>query len=132
MDNLNFTCYYANTRNLGPVGIIPIGISLYMPNWWTAATYQPIAPTKTILAMKDPEQYSSAFMEYLNRLDPTDVVKALGGIAGPHPWAICCYEMPGAFCHRHLVAKWLMENSRQPVQITEFNKQIHTLNHIHA
>ena len=32
--------------------------------------------------------------------------------------ALCCYEKPGDFCHRHLVAKWM--NEKLGVQIEEF------------
>jgi hypothetical protein len=48
------------------------------------------------------EQYQK---EVLDRLDPKQVYEDLGENA-----IILCYEKPGSFCHRHLVARWLEKN----------------------
>ena len=49
--------------------------------------------------------------EVLAPLKPEDVIRELSELAGvePHKIILLCYEKPGDFCHRHLVADWLEE-----------------------
>ena len=47
------------------------------------------------------EQYNA---EVLDQLDPKEVLRDLGEDA-----VILCWEKPGQFCHRRLVAQWLNE-----------------------
>ena len=49
--------------------------------------------------------YDEFYDKILNELDPYQVFKELGENS-----VLLCYEKPGQFCHRHLVAKWLMDN----------------------
>jgi len=42
--------------------------------------------------------------ETLNKLDPTKVFEELG-----FDVVLLCWEAPGKFCHRRLVAEWLEE-----------------------
>ena len=39
-------------------------------------------------------------------------------LSGGKDVALCCYEKPGDFCHRHILAKWITENTG--IEITEF------------
>ena len=50
-------------------------------------------------------QYEQSYYEdVLSRLDPKSVAKNLDGKV------LLCYEKSGRFCHRHIVAKWLINN----------------------
>lgn len=54
----------------------------------------------------DEKFYTAQFQaEVLDKLDPKSVLEDLGEDA-----VLLCYEKPGKFCHRRLVAKWLEEN----------------------
>lgn len=44
------------------------------------------------------------YTEVLDKLDAATVYKELGDDA-----ILVCYEPPGEFCHRHLVAKWFKD-----------------------
>jgi len=50
-------------------------------------------------------QYTIKYMDLLFMLDPKRVIKDLGDDA-----ILLCYEKPGKFCHRKLVAMWLESN----------------------
>ena len=53
----------------------------------------------------DEEFYTQQYQaEVLDQLDPKEVLRDLGEDA-----VLLCYEKPGQFCHRRLVAKWLEE-----------------------
>jgi len=45
------------------------------------------------------------YAEVLDKLDPKEVYEELGEDA-----ILLCWEEPGEFCHRHLVAEWLMKH----------------------
>lgn len=66
----------------------------------------------------DNEYYIEHFnKEVLKPLNPSDIIKELMLMAhnyknlncAPHI-ILLCYEKPTDFCHRHLVAQWLIEN----------------------
>ena len=64
----------------------------------------------------DNEQYIKCFKEQvLNTLKADEVVFELIDTVyylngTDMDIALVCYEKPGDFCHRHLVAEWLREN----------------------
>ena len=66
--------------------------------------YPALAPTRQMLKMGEAE-YRAAYQEILDRLDPRKVYQELGEDA-----VLLCWEKPGEFCHRRLVAEWLEEH----------------------
>lgn len=44
------------------------------------------------------------YKDILSKLDPLDVYLEL------QDKVLLCYEVPGDFCHRHLVAEWIYDN----------------------
>ena len=129
-----YTSYYSNFPEI-PVDYLCIGISRYIPQEFQTTTiknflYTPnsiLAPTKqTLLDHKagkiDDNEYARQYFTSLG-----DGIKKLGFsspneyfskmIAGFDAWndegfkaiVFLCYEKPGQFCHRHLLAA-LMKN----------------------
>lgn len=101
------TSYYAKS------GKHPNAVSIAgrAPAWYTGRQYKKLAPTLEIFKKYkndgDTEYYTEHFYnDVLCKLDPEKVLKELG------PFSILlCYEKPGEFCHRHLVAQWLTEKT---------------------
>ena len=118
------TTYFANLRRL-PKDIVPISICAKAPAAYTGIQYKKLAP-KYGFFMKwkqdhDNSYYIRCFNEQvLSGLDPVKVVKELTGLAGSDNIALVCYEKPGDFCHRHLVAEWLNRNGHD---VKEFQKE---------
>ena len=54
----------------------------------------------------------------LSKLDPRKVVEELGDGA-----VMLCYEKPGDFCHRHLIADWIAKGTGITVEEVDFSKQ---------
>ena len=48
--------------------------------------------------------------EVLSKLNADVVVNELLSLSEEKPFALICYERPGEFCHRHLVAEWFCKN----------------------
>ena len=112
-----YTTYFANLRNL-PKNIHPISICGKAPEWYDGKQYKKLAPKYDFFMEwkknHDNDYYIKCFKEQvLDKLNVDDVIYDLVGILDVNEGvdiALVCYEKPSDFCHRHLVAKWLLEN----------------------
>ena len=110
------TGYFAGIQKYRNIGR-SVNIALKPPSGWSGANYPPLYPSPALLrefkagALSE-EQYTERYMEQLSKLDPVEVYKELRDDA-----ILVCYERPGSFCHRHIVAKWL--NDSLGIQVTE-------------
>jgi len=94
------------TSNFSRAGRDPsikcVSIALYAPRGYPKVRrYPALAPTRQMLKMGEAE-YRAAYQEILDRLDPRKVYEDLGENS-----ILICWEAPGKFCHRRLVAEWL-------------------------
>lgn len=119
-----YTSYFANLKNLEKEDVFPIGICCYPPKWFDGPNLAAIAPTPDIL-----EKCKSSHAEYEKRYraevlsifkDISILINRISYISGGKDVALCCYEKPSDFCHRHIVAKWLEEQAG--IEVKEFEK----------
>lgn len=62
------------------------------------------------------DEYCRRYAAQLAGLDPARVWQSLHEIiGGPEPMLLC-WEQPGQFCHRRLVADWFLENLGKDVR----------------
>lgn len=121
-----YTSYFAKLSKL-PANITPIAICGKSPEWYKGIQYKKLAPKWSFFSIwketHDNEYYIKHFNEeVLNPLNANDVVNELYSLAGKNQDAdivLICYEKPGDFCHRHLVADWLTSNG-YPVEEYKF------------
>jgi len=72
--------------------------------------YSKLAPGKWFNSVSE-EEYRILFAdEILSRLDPQATWDALHALAAPFEPVLLCWEKPGEFCHRRLVATWFEEH----------------------
>ena len=106
-----YTSYFANSRALGKEGIMQISIARYSPKWFYGPRYLTVAPTSYMLCGScSHEEYLRRYDEILKKLNPQEVMAAIKNISQGKDVALCCYEKPGEFCHRHLLSEWLRNN----------------------
>ena len=119
-----YTSYFANLKNLEKDDIVPIGICCYPPKWFKGPNLRVIAPSPDIL-----EKCKSSHAEYEKRYrtevlsllkDANILLERISFISGGKDAALCCYEKPSDFCHRHILAKWLEEHTG--IKVEEFEK----------
>ena len=84
-----------------------VSIAGKCPDFYKGREYKELAPKywffKKYKKDGDKEFYTKKYYEeVLNKLDPKKVYEELGKDA-----VILCWEAPGKFCHRHIVAEWL-------------------------
>lgn len=107
-----YTSYFGFIRALKAFKVVPISIAVGTPRWFGGARYPALAPTWHMV--KDNigrERYIEEYNEILSKLDPCSVLLDLDNLAKGNDFALLCWEKPDDFCHRHLVAEWLMENT---------------------
>lgn len=124
-----YTSYFAQIRNF-PDNVIPISICGKAPAGYKGLQYKKVAP-KYGFFMEWKKNHDNDFYiehyekEVLATLNPRGVVdelydklsddlKAIIKAEGTYKArsqkvhiALICYEKPGDFCHRHLLADWL-------------------------
>jgi len=117
-----YTTYFAQLRNL-PENIVPVSICGKAPDWYKGLQYKKFAPKYGFFMEwkrnHDNDYYIKCFNEQvLGDLNAVDVVLDLSRMIysfniGESDIALVCYEKPGDFCHRHLVAQWFCANGFQ-------------------
>lgn len=110
-DNVNYmitTSYFTKTKLIAN----PISISSKTPYWFTGKHFQLLAPPYSLVIdfknnQISEEEYVQLYLEkVLNPLDPTDIYTQIIATFGENA-TLMCYEKPGQFCHRRIVASWI-------------------------
>jgi len=118
-----YTSYFANGKKLHEAGIMMIGIALFPPKWFYGVSLQQVAPTYSILHEDTEERYVERFKnEVLAKVDPKEFIENVKTFSKGKDVALCCFEKPGDFCHRHLVADWL--NEKLGLGVEEFGVKV--------
>jgi hypothetical protein len=90
--------------------------------WFNGRRYPQMAPsrdllTKYLAGVINETKYAIEYhRDVLGKLDPSQVAYELGSDA-----VLLCWEPPGRFCHRRLVAAWLEE--ALGIEVPEFAKE---------
>lgn len=126
---LLYTSYFAQLRNL-PENVIPISICGKAPEWYKGLQYKKVAPKYGFFMEWKKNHDNDYYIEHYNRevlsqLNARGVVDELYDLLPDElkniikeegvykirsqevHIALICYEKPGDFCHRHLLAEWL-------------------------
>lgn len=97
----------------------PVSIALFPRQGYAGRVYSKLAPP---VDLKDrwyagtmtKEEYVREYKwRVLSKLNPVLVVEELGGDA-----VLLCHEDAGEFCHRHIVAEWLIAAG---IPVTEYS-----------
>lgn len=116
-----YTSYFGNSKKLQQAGIKVIGISLYPPRWFNGISLKQVAPTRSILFAngQTQEDYTRRYRsEVLSQQDMQQFLKTVEQASGGQDVALCCYEKPEDFCHRHILADWIRE--KLGIEISEY------------
>lgn len=131
MSNKIYTSYFGNAKNLNSRKYALIGIAGRSPKGWTGLEYKKLAPSWDIWKTwhdqieegKNNQEYFKTIKkganiaytlrfnkQILGNLNAVEVVNDIFKLADGKIPVLLCYEKPGDFCHRHLVADWLNSN----------------------
>ena len=109
------------TSNFKIAGHLPqaVAISRGLPRGWRGRVYRPLAPSWALVKIYDSQQFIRLYRtQVLDRLDAGQVLRDLGG----DDVVLLCWEPPGEFCHRQVVAAWL--KAQLGVVVEELNPRL--------
>lgn len=124
-----YTGYFAKIKTYEKAGLIPIAICGGIPKWYKGLWYKKLAPKWSFFNewkngteyKGDNDYYICHFNnEVLDKLSVLQVIEDLQKIANTKDTdkiILLCYEKPGDFCHRHLVADWLTKNGLKTIEL---------------
>jgi hypothetical protein len=109
------------TSNFKIAGHLPqaVAISLGVPRGWKGARCTVLAPPRPLIKIMDPATFIPLYRsQVLDRLDPHKIIQDLGR----DDFVMLCWEPPGKFCHRQVVAVWFQKELGLVVE--EFNPRL--------
>ena len=113
------TSYFGNSKKLTASGIKVICVAIGRPKFLQAPQMLNVCPTRYMVSGPcSREEYLRLYDQILARQDAHQVVKQIEALSGGNDVALCCYEKPGDFCHRHILAKWITDNTG--IEVKEF------------
>lgn len=121
-----YTSYFARVKKLNEMGFNNlVCVAGYAPkfffDWPNAKFFPDLAPRKDWWrewhdSGLGNDWYEQKYREtVLSKLNPNKVVEELGDNA-----VMICYEKPSDFCHRHIIANWIKENTGIEVEEVNF------------
>lgn len=117
-----YTGYYAKLKSYEERNIHPVAISGKVPDFYTGRCWKDLAPRFGMFqewkrGEIDDFQYTQLYKEWLNGLDAEAFKGCLKELQEEYGDIVfLCYEKPGSFCHRHILADWIEEKLSLPVQ----------------
>lgn len=115
-----YTSYFANIKNL-PENLRLVSIARSTPKYVNCEKCSELFPDWEIINLvksnpckESEEKYTEVYKKQLEKLDAEEIANKLQNSI------LLCYEKPGDFCHRHLVAKWLRKSG---ISCIEYKKR---------
>jgi hypothetical protein len=109
------------TSNFKIAGHLPqaMAISLGVPKGWRGTRCTVLAPPRHLIKIMDPKTFIPLYRaQVLDRLEPHKIIRDLGG----DNFVMVCWEDPGVFCHRRVVAVWLEKAT--DIKVEELNPKL--------
>lgn len=114
-----YTSYFGNGRKLNEAGIKIICVAIGRPRFLSVPQMLNVCPTRYMVSGPcSREEYLRLYDQILAKQDAHQVVKQIEMLSGGSDVALCCYEKPSDFCHRHILAKWITDNTG--IEVKEF------------
>lgn len=115
-----YTSYFGNNRKLTAANIKPICIAVGRPRFFSGPQMLNVAPTRYMIsAACSTKEYIKLYEDILSMQDAFKVLEQIKSLSEGKDVALCCYEKPEDFCHRHLLAEWITKNTG--IEIKEFS-----------
>lgn len=110
-----YTSYFSNVRNVAKDHVC-VGICVCPPDWWDSPNLPELSPPGDLLARHKAGKVSHAEFELeyhqrvLSKLDAKEVHERITNQFGDKV-VLVCFEAPGDFCHRRILAYWMGESA---------------------
>ena len=108
-----FTSNFAKAKSLDSSKYLVVAISRYVPKGYSGVRELRFAPSRELLMSYkkglSSELYTKAFFnELIDEENVYSVFKDLAVLSHGRDIVLCCYEKAGDFCHRRLIADFVL------------------------
>lgn len=115
-----YTSYFAKLNKIDS-NIKPVAICAMIPKNIKIPNIKKLAPTWDILkeykTTNNKDKYTLRYKsEVLQHISCQKLLNKLESYSEGKDIVLICYEKPTDFCHRHIVAEWINENSEYQVE----------------
>jgi hypothetical protein len=105
-----YTSYFSKVKELIERGYTPISIAKKTPEGIECIHNTFLTPDWGLITLAKKGEYDKYTLEYVKRFKDVDMELFRMYFLKFEKPVLLCYEKPGDFCHRHLVARWLTLN----------------------
>ena len=126
---MTYTGYFSMVKKYKRLGLCCISIAQFNPAWYNGVSFPELAPSQSLLGQYKlaglrQEDYKRIYIEELRRPEAVSSMEKLRkkALEDPRDLILLCYEKPGEFCHRHLLAEVLNERYPDVFQIKEYEQ----------
>lgn len=110
-----FTSNFSKAKSLDTSRYLVVAISRYVPKGYSGVRELRFAPSRQLLMSYkkglSTDIYTQLFFNELrNKESVYSVFKDLARLSNGRDIVLCCYEKPGDFCHRRLIADFVLSN----------------------
>jgi len=106
-----FTSSFSRFR---PEWGVPVAVTVGLPGWFEPVyeVWRTVAPFG-LLDLESEAEFRRAYRARLHRLTPKVLAELADLMAAyePAPLIWLCFEAPGVFCHRRLLAEWVEQRT---------------------
>lgn len=122
-----YTSNFASAHRFDPARYCLVSISRFAPKGWEGFQVRTLAPSACLLrefksGAIDEAGYTDRYMAYLDGIGVRSDFKVMALWAQGRDIVLLCYEKPGAFCHRRLLAQWVLENYGYDIKEFSFDR----------
>jgi len=124
-----YTGYFSRIQLYQKHDLQPISIAQFNPNWYNGVSFPELAPSQELLGAYKyngltQTEYEERYTKELRRPEAIRSIEKLKqrALESERDIVLLCYEIPGEFCHRHILAKLLNNLYPQVFHIEEFVK----------
>lgn len=118
-----YTSYFGNMAALKRCGIHPISIARWSPRNWDGDRLIWLAPTPYMVKEASREEYIRLYQDICHRVNIEGLIRTLSTMGKGSDVALLCYERPGDFCHRHMLAEYMTEHGITVKEFSEYEYQ---------
>jgi len=118
-----YTGYFAQSKRYQKEGLVLISIARFN-RFFNGNELKILAPPANII--HEPEKtYIPKYLAILNKLSKQRILDNIKYLSNDNDCILLCYEKPGDFCHRNLVAEWLGEHCEGEFMIGKKQEERH-------
>lgn len=122
-----YTSNFASAKRFDPAKYCLVSISRFPPKGWSGFHMSYLAPSACLLrefksGAINEDGYTYGYMQYLDGIGVRSDFEIMAKWAQGRDIVLLCYEKAGAFCHRRLLASWVLEHYGYDIKEFSFNR----------